>query len=112
MPLNGNNDRRSSISGRSMDEMEVVIASSSRNAQGALSSSSVHPFHQPHNANRYENGGCDNDDDNDAEDENDSIEKATSSATASKTKSSLGQGYDISTMFQVGPLPTPLTPMA
>ncbi|KAG0284730.1 hypothetical protein BGZ96_010918 [Linnemannia gamsii] len=145
MPLNGNNDRRSSISGRSMDEMEVVIASSSRNTQGALSSSSVHPFHQPHTASRYENGDCDNDDGSEAEDENDSVsdnlgrfntrsvqqqhkkkpslspsmmahfsqvEKVTSSATASKTKSSLGQGYDISTMFQVGPLPTPPISMA
>ncbi|KAF9154266.1 hypothetical protein BG015_001449 [Linnemannia schmuckeri] len=40
------------------------------------------------------------------------IEKVTSSVSASKTKSSLGQGYDISTMFQVGPLSTPSSPMA
>ncbi|KAG0273857.1 hypothetical protein BGZ95_010339 [Linnemannia exigua] len=140
------NDRRSSISGRSMDEMEVVVTSS-RNGQ-------VHPFHpfhphvqptQPHTISSYENGECDEDDYEEDENEvangNDShrfdprseltpsknasppsfspsmmvhlsqVEKVTS-VSPSKTKSSLGDGYDISTMFQVGPLATPPSPMA
>ncbi|KAF9298235.1 hypothetical protein BGZ88_007438 [Linnemannia elongata] len=138
-----NNDRRMSISGRSMDEMEVVVVSSSRNGESL--DSSVHPFaHQPHNTGRYENSGeCDYDDDETESGEAPAalsdrfgprsvqqqhkktpslspsmmahfsqIEKVTSSASASKTKSSLGQGYDISTMFQVGPLTTPSSPMA
>ncbi|KAF9902476.1 hypothetical protein EC991_004852 [Linnemannia zychae] len=126
------NDRRSSVSSRSMDEMEVVVASS-RNGQ-------VHPLHtRPHISSSYENGECDNDNDEVEGGEEPSgtdshhfdprseltlsknasppllspsmmvhlsqVEKVTS-VSSSKTKSSLGQGYDISTMFQVDPLAT------
>ncbi|KAG9068130.1 hypothetical protein KI688_011723 [Linnemannia hyalina] len=131
IPTN-NSDRRTSTSDRSMDEMEVVVVSSSRNGESLASS--VHPFaHQPHNI------------DNDESESEEApaalsdrfgprsmqqqhkktpslspsmmahfsqIEKVTSSVSASKTKSSLGQGYDISTMFQVGPRLTPSSPMA
>ncbi|KAF9133403.1 hypothetical protein BGW39_009826 [Mortierella sp. 14UC] len=128
------NGRRSSISGRSMDEMEVVVTSS-RNGQ-------AHPFHASSSCG---NGECDdNDDEAESGDEassNDThrfdlrselrpsknasspsfspsmmvhlsqVEKVTS-VSPSKTKSSLGRGYDISTMFQVGPLAAPPPLMA
>ncbi|KAF9539865.1 hypothetical protein EC957_004913 [Mortierella hygrophila] len=131
MPTNSN-DRRGSTSGRSMDEMEVVVVSSSRNGESLASS--VHPFaHQPHNTDNDESESeeglaalSDRFDPRSVQQQHkktpslspsmmahfSQIEKVTSSASANKTKSSLGQGYDISTMFQVGPLLIPSSPMA
>ncbi|KAF9917711.1 hypothetical protein FBU30_000558 [Linnemannia zychae] len=127
--------RRSSISARSMDEMEVVVTS--------FRNGGVHPFarpaaavqHHPFTSNERESGESEEEVDMPATLKTHhsigeaaaalammapsikahlpQIEEKVATASSNMTKSSLGQEHDISTMFQVGQLPTPLSsPMA